>query len=69
MLAFVSLKPEVFPLDPKTVLKCANVKCEKAFLFCEAVIWHWNDSKTNNAGFCHNTCALDAMNHDAMGRA
>lgn len=69
MLAFTNLSPVVFPLDQRTPLKCANVSCEKTVLFCEAIVWHWHDTKPNNAGFCGHQCALDAMNYAAMGRA
>ena len=69
MLDFTNLSPAVFPLDQRTPLKCANVTCETTFLFCEAVIWNWTDTKVNNAGFCSHEHALDAMNHQAMGRA
>lgn len=69
MLAFTNLSPGAFPLPQNTKLKCANMSCEKQMLFCEAIVWHWHDSKPNNAGFCDHVCALDAMNFAAMGRA
>ncbi len=69
MLAFTNFQPGIFPIDQRMRMQCANVSCEKVFLFCEAVIWNWHDTKANNAGFCGHQCALDAMNYAAMGRA
>lgn len=69
MLTFVNIDPKAYKVPKTTTLKCANISCENNMLFCDAVIWHWNDGKPNNAGFCGHECALDAMSYAAMGSA
>lgn len=66
----VNLSPAVFPLDQRTPLTCASTACTKQIMFCEAIVWNWHDgTKSMNAGFCSNACALDSMATEGMPRA